>query len=240
MVFLRFLKPGLGLKRWVLLILCGTFLLVIGAVISVLGVRTQAEESLFNYAVLGVFLCVIGVALTLIGTYRLMRRVEKIIKRRDDERNITDLAWQDMNLSKGPAIVCFGGGTGLSNLLYGLRDYSRDITAIVSVADDGGSSGRIRQELDDMLPVRHQTWITVPVAWEKKGTVMRKAMEYSEGLERQLVEGVKIFKDGNSVLLYPEKESANFTVISDCVSFDTSESLAKTYAALINQWKEEM
>jgi len=94
-------------------------------------------------------------------------------------------------------------------------------------------------ELDDTLPVRYQSTLTVPVPWEKKGTVMRRAMEYSEGIERQLVEGVKLFRNGNSVLLYPEKEFASFTVISDSANFDTAESIAKTYAAYIEQWKED-
>jgi mannose-1-phosphate guanylyltransferase/phosphomannomutase len=94
-------------------------------------------------------------------------------------------------------------------------------------------------ELDDTLPVRYQTSLTVSVPWEKKGKVMRKAMEYSEDIERQLVEGIKLFRNGNSVLLYPEKEFASFTVISDSANFDTAESIAKTYAAYIEQWKEE-
>lgn len=50
-----------------------------------------------------------------------------------------------------PAIVALGGGTGLSTLLYGLKAYSSDVTAVVTVADDGGSSGRLRRELG-MLP----------------------------------------------------------------------------------------
>ena len=47
-------------------------------------------------------------------------------------------------LKKGPKIVVIGGGTGLAVLLRGLKEYTNNITAIVSVADDGGSSGRLR------------------------------------------------------------------------------------------------
>ena len=95
-------------------------------------------------------------------------------------------------------------------------------------------------ELDDALPVRYQSLLSVPVPWEKKGTVMRKAMEYTDGMKRQLVEGIKLFKEnGDSILLYPDKEVASFTVVSDSANFDSSESLAKTYIAYINQWKEE-
>jgi len=64
---------------------------------------------------------------------------------------------------------------------------------------------------------------------------MRKAMEHSEDLERILIEGVKIFKNDSSVLIYPEKESAHFTVITDAPAFDIADKLANTYIANINQ-----
>ncbi|MBI3321541.1 MAG: YvcK family protein [Candidatus Omnitrophica bacterium] len=54
-------------------------------------------------------------------------------------------------MERGPKIVVIGGGTGLSTLLHGLKAYTTNLTAIVTVADDGGSSGRLRQEFD-MLP----------------------------------------------------------------------------------------
>lgn len=54
-------------------------------------------------------------------------------------------------LSKGPKIVVIGGGTGLSVLLRGLKKYTSNITAIVTVADDGGGSGVLREDLG-MLP----------------------------------------------------------------------------------------
>jgi mannose-1-phosphate guanylyltransferase/phosphomannomutase len=94
-------------------------------------------------------------------------------------------------------------------------------------------------DLDEQLPLRHQVVKQVDVAWEKKGTVMRKAMEHSEGMERMLVEGVKIFKDGNSVLIYPEKENAKFAIISDSEDPETAGLLAKKYTKLVSEWKDE-
>lgn len=57
----------------------------------------------------------------------------------------------------GPRVVAIGGGTGLSTLLRGLKLYTRQITAIVSVADDGGGSGVLRQDLGMPPPgdIRH-------------------------------------------------------------------------------------
>jgi mannose-1-phosphate guanylyltransferase/phosphomannomutase len=94
-------------------------------------------------------------------------------------------------------------------------------------------------DLDDNLPIHFQATRTVAVPWEKKGQVMRKAMEFSEGYERQLVEGVKLFKDNSSVLIYPEKESACFTIVADSADYETAESIAITYSAYILQWKED-
>jgi mannose-1-phosphate guanylyltransferase/phosphomannomutase len=94
-------------------------------------------------------------------------------------------------------------------------------------------------DLDEMLPKREQQTRIVDVAWEKKGLVMRKAMEHSEGMERQLIEGIKMLNGDNSILIYPEKETANFTVIADSSNFETADKLASKYAALINHWKEE-
>lgn len=94
-------------------------------------------------------------------------------------------------------------------------------------------------DLDKKLPQYYQKSIIVHVPWEKKGTIMRRAMEASEGMERMLVEGVKIFKEEGSVLLYPEKESANFVVLSNSKEPEAAESLANYYAGLITQWKEE-
>ncbi|MCH8902160.1 MAG: YvcK family protein, partial [Chloroflexi bacterium] len=50
-------------------------------------------------------------------------------------------------MRRGPKIVAIGGGTGLSTLLRGLKEHTGNLTAIVTVADDGGSSGRLRREL---------------------------------------------------------------------------------------------
>jgi hypothetical protein len=62
-------------------------------------------------------------------------------------RSVVDVVAQHRRLGKGPKIVAIGGGTGLSTLLRGLKTYSGNLSAIVTVADDGGSSGRLRKSL---------------------------------------------------------------------------------------------
>lgn len=144
-----------------------------------------------------------------------------------------------MEATRDEKIMFVGGSYG--GFIF--RDFlfaSDGMFSVGQILEMLAKTGLHISELDDKLPVRYQSTITVAVPWDKKGTVMRKAMEFSEDLDRQLVEGVKIFRNGNSVLLYPEKENPNFTVIVDSANFDTAESLAKSYAAYINQWQEEI
>jgi mannose-1-phosphate guanylyltransferase/phosphomannomutase len=99
--------------------------------------------------------------------------------------------------------------------------------------------GKQIYEIDADLPRRYQSQITVDCPWEYKGTVMRRAMEYSEDKERELVEGIKIFLDDDWVLLLPDKEKPSFNVIVDSEIYDNAVSLSKKFAALITQWIEE-
>src|SRR5690606_34395199 len=70
----------------------------------------------------------------------------------DEVDDLAEVVYRKRSLERGPRIVVIGGGTGLSMLLRGLKSYSSNITAIVTVADDGGSSGRIREELGILPP----------------------------------------------------------------------------------------
>ena len=148
----RWLRPGMHIKRWVFLITIGLIVLFIGAMFLTLGVFLPDAQpfGVDPYGIAVTFL-VPGTVAVFIGIYRLIRRIEKMLRRADDARDLGEIAYQYNRLEQGPRFVCFGGGTGLSTLLSGVRDYSQRITAIVSVADDGGSSGRLRLDFD-MLP----------------------------------------------------------------------------------------
>ena len=68
------------------------------------------------------------------------------------DQSMAEAIYNKRFLSRGPKIVAIGGGTGLSTLLRGLKDYTSNLTAIVTVADDGGSTGRLRQEFGVVAP----------------------------------------------------------------------------------------
>ena len=148
----RWLRPGMHVKRWVFLITFGLFALFIGAMFLTLGFFFPDSQPLgMDSYGSAVILLALGMAAVFIGIYRLIRRIEKMLRRAEETRSLGEIAYQFNQLEQGPRFVCFGGGTGLSTLLSGLREYSRRITAVVSVADYGGSSGRLRHDFD-MLP----------------------------------------------------------------------------------------
>jgi len=94
-------------------------------------------------------------------------------------------------------------------------------------------------KLDMELPLRFQHGKNVNCPWELKGKVMRCAMEYSENHQRELVDGVKIFEDGNSILLLPDKEKAAFLVHSESKDLDLAMKMTKKYTDLVKQWRSE-
>jgi uncharacterized cofD-like protein len=78
--------------------------------------------------------------------------VSAVMPVRNGNESIVNMIYNQRALRRGPKIVAIGGGTGLSTLLRGLKEYTTNLTAIVTVADDGGSSGRLRRELGILPP----------------------------------------------------------------------------------------
>lgn len=151
----RWLYPGMHLKRWLLLVFLGITILGLGAAILLVDLyRRYADEIPVIFWLTGAGLdrqvratlvALGGVAITVIGVWGLMRSVVSPFVTRGD--SVLEVLYTKRYLARGPRIVAIGGGTGLSNLLRGLKGYSANITAIVAVADDGGSSGRLRNQL---------------------------------------------------------------------------------------------
>ncbi len=161
----RWLRPGLGLKRWALVLAAG-ILLISGGVALVVNVSllawldqvvlrlvsalVPAGGSLSPLAV-GILLVSIGGFLVLYGLRGTLRSIDRVLFPTGNP-TLVEVLRQQRTLSRGPKIVALGGGTGLSTLLRGLKRYSANITAIVTVFDDGGSSGRLRRDLGVLPP----------------------------------------------------------------------------------------
>ncbi len=121
----------------------GVVVISIGAVFMASGyhfVRTVGLLWIFC----GIVLMVIGVSKMIISLLTLFLP--------KGERELVDILYQRRYLERGPKIVTIGGGHGLSHLIFGLKDYTANITAIVTVADSGGSSGRLREEFNIVAP----------------------------------------------------------------------------------------
>ena len=157
----RWLYPGMHLKRWLLLLFIGIAILGLGAAIFIRDLyrSTNADEIAIVYWLTGAWLepttraAVVagaGVLLTVIGMWGLMRSVVSPFVARGD--SVMEVLYTKRYLARGPRIVALGGGTGLSTLLRGIKGYSANITAVVAVADDGGSSGQLRQQLGIIPP----------------------------------------------------------------------------------------
>jgi uncharacterized cofD-like protein len=149
--FTRWLTPGLGIKRWFLLLTGGIALLVISislAVAALLGGDAVGIE-LWLGAALGL---VTGATFVVLGIVNLVRRFLEPYRARQSENTVFDTLQRYSQGEKGLKVVAIGGGTGLPSVLRALKPYTANITAVVTVADDGGSSGRLRRDMGVLPP----------------------------------------------------------------------------------------
>lgn len=158
----RWLAPGLGVKRWVFVILVGTTLVGLGFAVLILDVYRTAPDTwwlpVLSFLSLrflarplrALIFGGLGLGLVWFGIWGLNQALLKPFMQ--PGRNILDTVSAFRKRDRGPRIVVIGGGTGLSTLLRGLKAYSNNITAIVSVADDGGSSGELRRSMGILPP----------------------------------------------------------------------------------------
>lgn len=157
---LRWLSPGMQLKRW--LLLAG-----IGAALFIDGVTRLLNDRHYDFKIntwidrfngghftrfdVELIFIILGVALVYYGIRQWMRSIVAAVSPQDGQRLI-EIIYERRQLDRGVRMVAIGGGTGLSTLLRGLKEYTANLTAIVTVTDDGGSSGRLRSELGVLPP----------------------------------------------------------------------------------------
>ena len=156
----RWFSFGLGLKRWLVLLGLGTAVSGLGVVNLLFLLERQAWLPISVYDTLTLqFLPApwrIGLPLLLGGLLMgwgvLQMGRAFIAPFQMAEGSVAERIYEHSRQRRGPNIVAIGGGTGMPSLLRGLTEYTRNITAIVTVADDGGSSGRLRREFGLLPP----------------------------------------------------------------------------------------
>ncbi len=158
----KWLSPGLLVKRWLLISATGVLLASLGlaiwikltpifyAIQLIEGILETITNIVPNY-ISGPLVLAGGLLLIFWGQTRTVSSITQVLRSEGDEE-LVDVLLAHRRLHRGPKIVVIGGGTGLSTLLRGLKVYSANITAIVTVADDGGSSGRLRREIGVLPP----------------------------------------------------------------------------------------
>ena len=165
MHLLKWLYPGMRFKRWLLLFAGGVMLASLGiAVVFNYKYIDNIEEAIFKAvylwsgsydytftALVGMLMVLLGFGVMLVAARFVIRSVITVLLPANSSEKLVDLIYEKRKLGKGPAITVVGGGHGLSVLLRGIKQATTNVTAVVTVADDGGSSGRLREELG-MIP----------------------------------------------------------------------------------------
>lgn len=120
--------------------------------IVVIGVGAVLAQNEYAFVkTFGIIWILCGAILTVLGVGKMIVSLLALFLPQG-ERDLVNILYQRRYLERGPKIAAIGGGTGLSNLIFGLKDYTANITAIVTVADSGGSSGRLREEFNIVAP----------------------------------------------------------------------------------------
>lgn len=159
---LRWLTPGLGVKRWLFLILIGTTMIGLGFAVVLVNYYSSAPDNWIRPVLStlalhglsrlarGIIFGLLGIAFITWGIWGLNQNLLKPFI--PPGHQVLDSVSAYRKRERGPRIVALGGGTGLSSLLRGLKTSTRNLTAIVTVADDGGSSGELRRSIGILPP----------------------------------------------------------------------------------------
>lgn len=163
MNIMKWLYPGLQIKRWLIVFWIGLIIFSLGIIlminikipvsielkiISLVKLLTDKDISSFwvdfTFILLGLVIMILGIRFWFKSIYTAIMPYEN--------KKVLEVLLERGQLKQSHKIIAIGGGTGLSSLLRGLKILTSNIAAIVAVTDDGGSSGRIKEELKILPP----------------------------------------------------------------------------------------
>jgi len=183
--FDKWLYPGIRIKRWVFLLILSLIVLVVGfsgqlgTMVRNFRIETNINFDAFFYKLQRLkFIDVSIILLAFAGVSMAIRRAYYSVLAMyvpNREKEFINMAYRKAKLRRGPRIVAIGGGTGLPNSLRALKKYTSNLTAIVTVADDGGSSGRLRKDYQIIPPGDIRNCI---VALADQETLLGKLFQY--------------------------------------------------------------
>ena len=161
----KWLYPGMHVKRWIALLIIGFMALALACAMAlawtyrnvdfvqpfadpVQAVTLQFIPHPYREILVGS----VGLFLTVLAIWKLNASLMEVVGAPNQRERLVDLVYARRILNTGPKIVTIGGGTGQAVLLRGLKEHTNNLTAIVTVVDDGGSSGRLRREFGALPP----------------------------------------------------------------------------------------
>ena len=167
---IKWLYPGMRVKRWLALIPVGLVPVLFGVVLLTSMRRVELLDDVENVvrervlhmqvgnpaypptlALLAALLIIAGLLIILAAAVGVVRNIVGVVAP-EHLTELSDVVHRKRALGQGPKIVVIGGGTGLSTLLRGLKKYSSNLTAVVTMTDDGGSSGLLQKQMGGILP----------------------------------------------------------------------------------------
>lgn len=183
--FDKWLYPGIRIKRWVFLLILSLIVLAVGlsghlgSLVRNFRIETGINFDAFFYRLQRLkFVDVAIILLAIAGVSMAIRRAYYSVLAMyvpNREKEFINMAYRKAKLRRGPRIVAIGGGTGLPNSLRAMKKYTSNLTAIVTVADDGGSSGRLRKDYQIIPPGDIRNCI---VALADQETLLGKLFQY--------------------------------------------------------------
>jgi uncharacterized cofD-like protein len=210
----RWLTLGIGVKRYLLLIFLGTVILALALAMFLAFVYRTIDVpgpagtvvyyitlQFLDHPIREITVGILGLLAVVVGATLLGRTVLSVMVDPDDD--LAEALYQNRRLQSGPRVVAIGGGTGLGVLLRGLKKHTNNITAVVTVADDGGSSGKLREDFNLLPPGDVRQCLT---ALADSESLMHDIMEYrftkGQGLQGHslgnlLIAAMADLNDGN-------------------------------------------
>lgn len=149
--FTKWFAPGIGIKRWMGVIAVGVILIAHGLSHIIAASHTSITALISEFWDDALVQIMAGVVLTILGFYSLSQNILAPY-RHSQHGDVVDLMYAHHRRRRGIKVVAIGGGTGLPSVLRGLKHYTGNITAVVTMADNGGSSGRLRRDFGALPP----------------------------------------------------------------------------------------
>lgn len=189
MSFLKWLVPGMHVKRWLFLLFAGVVSgalglgLVMAFIYRSIHFRGATSDIVFIATLQfiprvdrAIILIVVGLTIVAGSLFKLSHSLLSVFL--PNPRGLADVIYRTRKLPQGPRIVAIGGGTGLSNLLRGLKEYTSNLTAVVTVADDWSRQNPFRQQLGILAPGDFRNCI---VALSDEEPLMARLFQYRFG-----------------------------------------------------------